>query len=100
MGQDLWLRIGAVGALSVKNPAPSESDIRKHPSNLVAVGTFLSYEGCMMSGVPGYPTFLIPGSGIQTLVICASTYSTVQSNLDKWDKSVTKSSSHLQGFPT
>ena len=33
MGQDLWLRIGAVGALSVKNPAPSESDIRKHPSS-------------------------------------------------------------------
>ena len=33
MGQNLWLRIGAVGALSVKNPAPSDPDIRKHPSN-------------------------------------------------------------------
>ena len=33
MGQNLWLRIGAVSALSVKNPAPSsKSDIRKHPS--------------------------------------------------------------------
>ena len=41
-GQDLWLRIGAVGALSVKNPAPSEPDIRKHPSSTYV---FMSCEG-------------------------------------------------------